>query len=42
MSGEMAAPEEATAGPGVDELEGVGAIDWIDNGGKDLAEEGDS
>ena len=41
-SGEIEAPEDAIAGPGIDELEAVGALDWIDNGGKDSAEEGNS
>ena len=39
-SGEIEAPENAIACPVIDELEVVGALDWI--GGKDSAEEGDS
>ena len=42
MSWEMAASEDATACPGVDDLEAVGAIDWIDNCSKDSAEESES
>ena len=41
-AGEVEAPEDAIAGPRIDKLEAVGALDWIDNGGKDSAEEGDS
>ena len=41
-SGEIEAPEDAIASPGIDKLEAVGALDWIDNGGKDSAEEDDS
>ena len=42
MSGEMAAHEDTTTCPEVDELKADGAIDWINNCRKDSAEESDS